>query len=168
MTAVKTAVIWVFFSVLFFLVPNTALAGDFHFIANGKAFHFDRDKSRNERNWGAGIYYRFDSNKRYNLFVTANSFKDSFANTSNYIGGGYQWRRQLSSISTKAFADVGIVGFAMTRKNYRNGKPFVGALPFVTLGYQQTSVNFAFIPRTSFNESSLLFMQFMVNFDFNN
>lgn len=150
---------------LLILVSTLTQAGELQFVANGKAYHFDRDNNRNESNWGAGLYYRFDSDKTAQPFVTVNSFKDSYNNTSNYIGGGYQWRHQLPAISSKLFTDVGLMGFVMTRKDYRDGRPFVGALPFVSIGYDKMAINLAYVPNMNFNETSLVFVQFMFQLD---
>jgi len=146
---------------LLFSIP--VYSGELQFIANGLTYHFDRETTRNENNWGAGFQYQFGRDRKYQPFVTASTFKDSYKNTSNYVGGGYQRRFNLNQISVSSHADVGLMAFVMTRKDYRDGKPFLGALPFVSVGNEHFAVNFAYVPEFSFNESSLLFVQFMFN-----
>lgn len=132
-------------------------------IANGKAYHFDRDTPRNENNWGFGMQYNFKSETRHSSFIAVSSFKDSFGNTSNYTGGGFQRRYYLNKLNVNTHLDLGVMGFVMTRKNYRNGAPFLGAIPFVSIGTENFAVNMTFIPKMDFNESSLVFFQFMFN-----
>ena len=144
-------------------LTTTATAGDLNLIANGKAYHFDRDIPRNENNWGFGMQYSFESDTRNSSFVTVSSFKDSYDNTSNYIGSGIQRRYFLNKLAIKSHLDIGVMGFAMTRKNYRDGTPFLGAIPFVSVGNDKFAVNMTYIPKMSFNESALVFFQFMFN-----
>ena len=128
---------------LLLTVTHFASAGDINLIANGKAYHFDRETSRNSP------------------FITLSSFKDSFDNTSNYLGAGMQRRYFLNKLNIKSHVDIGIMAFARTRKNYDDGKPFLGAIPFVSIGNEDFAVNMTFIPELSFNESPLMFFQFM-------
>lgn len=146
---------------LLLTVTHFASAGDINLIANGKAYHFDRETSLNEKNWGFGLQYTFDSSTRNSPFITLSSFKDSFDNTSNYLGAGMQRRYFLNKLNIKSHVDIGIMAFAMTRKNYDDGKPFLGAIPFVSIGNENFAVNMTFIPELSFNESPLMFFQFM-------
>lgn len=149
-------------TLLVLLFPGLLLADQLHGIINGKAYHFDRSRNFNEKNWGLGFEYNFEQRGSWIPLLTGSSFKDSKNQTSNYLGGGTKKRLMLGSGETGLHIDVGIVGFVMTRKDYRNDRPFLGALPFISVGNEYVAVNATYIPRISPKYASLLYFQLMI------
>ncbi|WP_460236648.1 hypothetical protein [Aurantivibrio plasticivorans] len=143
------------------IVCHSAMANEVRFVANGKAYHFDRETPYNEKNWGAGINVLFDEGKPVQKFVTFNTFKDSGNHTANMIGGGIQRRFQFEALEIKGRVDAGLTAFVMSHESYRDGAPFLGVLPFISVGTEALAINFVYIPEFKSNTSPLLFMQFM-------
>ncbi len=149
-------------SLLILLLPALLFADQLYGIINGKAYHFDRVRNYNEKNWGYGFEYNFEQRGRWIPLLTGSSFKDSKNQTSNYLGGGAKKRFMLGSGDTGLHIDLGIVGFVMTRKDYRSDRPFVGALPFISVGNEYIAVNATYIPRISPKYARLLYFQLMI------
>jgi hypothetical protein len=42
--------------------------------------------------------------------------------------------------------DAGFFAFVMTRQDYKNNAPFLGALPFISIGNNRFSVNVTYVP----------------------
>ncbi len=42
--------------------------------------------------------------------------------------------------------DAGVIGFVMTRQDYNNNDPFLGALPFISVGNNRFAVNITYVP----------------------
>ncbi len=42
--------------------------------------------------------------------------------------------------------DAGVIGFVMTRQDYKNNDPFLGALPFISVGNSRVAVNIIYVP----------------------
>jgi len=42
--------------------------------------------------------------------------------------------------------DAGVIGFVMTRQDYKNNDPFLGALPFISVGNSRFAVNITYVP----------------------
>jgi len=142
-------------------MPLHAYCGELHGIINGKAYHFDRSQDWNENNYGLGFEYDFDQRGDWIPLVTGSFFKDSYNETSTYLGGGVKRRFLFSKDSSGLHADVGVVGFLMTRKDQNDNKPFPGILPFVSIGNEYVAINVTFVPEVSPKFTNLLFFQVM-------
>ena len=148
----------VFFSSLF---SGNAMAGETSLLLNGKAIHINTPagKNLNEKNWGLGMQYDGDMvNKKWYPFATVSGFKDSNENLSYYAGGGALRRFQ----GEKLHFDIGAIGFLMTRKGFKNDKPFLGVLPALTVGGERFSVNMTYIPKVEPKSVALVFFQLKI------
>ena len=146
---------------LLFFLPGMVLASELHLIVNGKAYHFDRDKGYNEKNYGIGFEYDLDQRGNWIPLVTGSTFKDSNEQTSNYLGGGVKRRFMLGKDKKGLHVDAGILGFMMTRKDRNDNDPFLGALPFVSVGNDFFAVNATYIPQVTPKASALMYFQLM-------
>ncbi|MCW9025124.1 MAG: hypothetical protein OQK73_10650 [Gammaproteobacteria bacterium] len=138
------------------------VAEELHLILNGKAYHFDRNKNYNEDNWGLGFEYDLEPQGKWIPLITGSRFKDSNDQNSNYLGGGAKHRFSFGNSSSELHFDVGLVAFLMTRKDYNGYDPFLGALPFVSLGNDHVAVNATYIPSISPKHTSLLYFQLAI------
>jgi len=43
--------------------------------------------------------------------------------------------------------DAGIIGFVMTRRDYKINDPFLGAVPFISLGNSLIALNITYVPK---------------------
>lgn len=128
-------------------------------IINGKSFHID-DRDWNEENWGTGVQYEFASRSNWTPFISVSGFIDSNRNNSYYAGGGYKYRIDSLSSSDERFrVELGGTAFLMTRKDYRNNKPFFGALPALTIGSHNLDLNITYVPPVHPKLISLYFLQ---------
>ena len=141
------------------LWPGMLVAEELHLIINGKSYHFDRTKNYNENNWGVGFEYDFNPQGKWIPLITGSRFKDSNDQNSNYLGGGTKYRYEFGSAQSNWHVDLGVVAFLMTRKDYNNNDPFLGALPFVSVGNDFVAVNATYIPSISPKHQSLLYFQ---------
>ena len=144
------------------VAAGVARAGDLHLLVNGKAIHLDHKPNvhYNESNRGAGFQYDFEkSESRWVPFITASEFSDSNRNPSYYAGGGWLKRRDFSIGDTQLHADIGVVGFLMTRKGFKNDKPFPGVLPAFSIGRERVAVNVTYIPPVDPKLVPILFFQ---------
>ena len=143
------------------LLVGMAKADDLSLLVNGKAIHVNAPAGShlNEKNWGLGIQY--DGNvidKKWIPFVSASGFSDSNKNPSYYAGGGALRRFQGDTLHL----DVGAIGFLMTRKGYKNDKPFIGVLPAFSVGTERVSVNMTYIPKVEPKMVALWFFQLKI------
>ena len=148
-----------FLILLSWLMASFASAGELSLLLNGKAFHFDKvdGESLNEANWGVGLQYDYDRNgRKWAPFLMASGFIDSMDNPSYHAGGGYMRRWNLNN---SWHADAGLVGFVMTRRNYKNGQPFLGALPAFSLGTDRVALNMTYVPAVMPKMLALVFFQ---------
>jgi len=113
---------------------------------SGKAFHLNTDSSFNEENWGVGFEYEFEERNKWIPLVTGLTFIDSMDRTSNYLGGGSKRRFLLGDDSDGMHIDAGAFAFVMTRQDYKNNAPFLGALPFISMGNSRFAVNVTYVP----------------------
>lgn len=135
-------------------------AGQFSLLVNGKAYHLDRQEKYNENNWGAGLQYDFDKTaNNWVPFIAASGFLDSNSNPSYHAGGGAARRFQINDTF---HADAGIVAFFMTRENFNNDRPFFGALPVLSVGIEQVSINMTYVPKVDPKMVPLLFFQLKI------
>ena len=147
------------------LATSPVSADQWSLLLNGKAIHLEKPAGTdyNERNWGAGVEYEFkltDSNWR--PFLTASGFKDSNKNPSYYAGGGFLYRFAFGTDKDSLHLDAGLVAFAMTRKGYKNGNPFLGVLPVISFGTDRVALNVTYIPKVDPKLIPLLFLQLKV------
>ncbi len=109
------------------MMAGAAAADETSLLVNGKALHINTPagKNLNEKNWGLGLQYDWDlADSKWRPFATASGFIDSNRHPSYYAGGGALRRFQFDGMH----ADVGAIGFLMTRKGYKNDNPFPGVL----------------------------------------
>lgn len=140
-------------------------ANQWSLLVNGKAIHLERPAGvkYNEENWGAGVQYDFTSkDSKWIPFLTASGFKDSNKNPSYYAGGGVMYRYAFGSDKNSLHLDTGLVAFAMTRKDYMHGNPFLGALPVVSFGNDRVALNVTYIPKIDPKLIPLLFLQLKI------
>lgn len=144
------------------LTSAAAVADEMSLLVNGKAIHVDAPagKNLNEKNWGLGLQYDWDLvNGKWIPFAMASGFIDSNSNPSYYAGGGVLRRYQFEDMHV----DLGAVGFLMTRKDYKNDRPFLGVLPAFSVGTKNVALNITFIPKTEPKEVAVWFFQLKIN-----
>jgi len=141
---------------------NPANANNLSLLVNGKSIHTKKIENvqYNEHNWGFGLHYEFARTPQpWVPFVSVSGFKDSLNEPSYYAGGGYMRRIMLSRELNYLHVDAGLIGFLMTRKDYKNGQPFLGALPALSVGTKDISVNVTYIPKVHPKMAELWFFQ---------
>jgi hypothetical protein len=144
------------------LMAGTAVAGEMSLLVNGKAVHLNppAGKNLNEKNWGLGLEYDWDIvNKKWIPFAMVSGFIDSNKNPSYYAGGGAMRRFQFDD----AHVDLGVIGFVMTRKDYKDDQPFLGALPALSVGTKSFALNMTYIPKVEPKAVPLWFFQLKIN-----
>lgn len=144
------------------LMTGTAVAGEMSLVVNGKAVHINvpAGTNLNEKNWGLGLQYDWDIvNKKWVPFAMVSGFSDSNKNPSYYAGGGALRRFQFDG----THVDMGAIGFVMTRKDFRDDKPFLGVLPAFSVGTDRVSVNMTYIPKVHPKAVALWFFQLKIN-----
>lgn len=147
-----------FFLIVGLCFSQQLMADSFNLIINGKAMHEDK-RDYNEENWGLGFEYNFEEKDKWTNFINGGFFKDSLNNNSNYLGGGMKRRFLLSDDKDGWHIDAGLTAFIMTRKNFKKGQPFVGALPYASIGTDRFAINATYIPSVSPKLVSLWFFQ---------
>ena len=150
------------FLMLIFFLPTLSTASELHLVINGKSYHFDRSQDWNENNYGIGFEYNFEPWSNWIPLVSGSSFKDSFKQTSVYLGAGAKRRYLLGKDPQGMHFDVGAAAFLMRRKDYKDNNPFLGVLPFVSLGNEHVALNATYIPNVSPKFASLLYFQLMI------
>lgn len=144
------------------LVSQTVFAGQLSALINGKAIHMNTksNSNYNEENWGAGIQYDFGKfDDKWIPFAAVSAFLDSSSNNSYYFGGGYTRRLMLSEQMNQLHFDIGLIGFLMSRKDYRDGDLFPGVLPMLSFGTRTASINITYIPEVAPKMVELWFFQ---------
>lgn len=144
------------------LMAGNAVASEMSLLVNGKAIHVNvpPGKNLNEKNWGLGFQYDGDLiNKTWVPFAAVSGFIDSNKNPSYYAGGGALRRFQFDG----THVDIGAIGFVMTRKDFRDDKPFLGVLPAFSVGTDRVSVNMTYIPKVHPKAVALWFFQIKIN-----
>lgn len=143
-------------------VSQTTLAGQLSALINGKAIHMNTKSNTNynEENWGAGAQYEFGNyDDKWIPFTAVSGFLDSSKNPSYYLGGGYVRRFMLSERLDQLHFDIGLIGFFMSRKDYRDGDLFPGVLPMLSFGTRTASVNITYVPEVAPKMVELWFFQ---------
>ena len=144
------------------MTTTAAAADELSLLINGKAIHLGSPagSNLNEKNWGLGLQYDWErASDKWRPFATVSEFRDSNNNTSYYAGGGALYRFQFDS----AHVDVGAVGFLMTRKDYKNGDPFPGVLPVLSVGTKNVALNITYVPKVEPKAVPLWFFQLKIS-----
>jgi antimicrobial peptide resistance and lipid A acylation protein PagP len=144
------------------LTAGAAVADEMSLLVNGKAIHINTPagKNLNEKNWGLGLQYDWDlADSKWRPFATASGFNDSNHNPSYYAGGGALRRFQFDGMHV----GLGAVGFLMTRKDFKNERPFPGVLPVLSVGTKSVSLNVTYVPKVEPKAVPLLFFQIKMN-----
>ena len=129
---------------------DPAWASSWDMVINGKAYHINAEESWNEDNWGLGLEREFgEATSRWVPFAVANGFKDSMDGMSYMGGGGLKRRFALTRLHPELYLDLGVVGFVMRREDVRDGRPFLGALPAVTIGGRRAALNITYLPSSA-------------------
>lgn len=144
------------------LMAGPAMGGELSLLVNGKAVHINTPagKNLNEKNWGLGLQYDLEMiNKKWLPFAMVSGFIDSNKNPSYYAGGGALRRFQFDG----THLDLGAIGFVMTRKDFKNDRPFFGVLPAFSVGTDRVSLNMTYIPKVHPKAVALWFFQLKIN-----
>jgi hypothetical protein len=147
---------------LLWAMPLIAGSEELHLVINGRSWHLDNDRDWNENNYGPGFEYDFVPRRNWIPLASGGSFKDSNRQTSNYLGGGAKRRFGFGPDRWHMHFDAGLLGFVMTRKDYRNEQPFLGVLPFVSIGTERYALNVTYIPKIHPKSTELVYLQFMI------
>ena len=171
--AVLATTVQIAFLALLFSGQNSARAEGLNLLLNGVSFHQSSGPKEggefNERNWGLGLQTDFNIVKKHWVpYLTISAFKDSHHRNSFYAGGGMLRRFPLSNLHKALYFDAGLAGFAMTRKDHHNRKPFLGVLPAFSFGTDKLAINASYIPKVEPKLSSLLFFQLKISLDYFN
>ncbi len=151
-------------SVLFLLalalLANFSVSADeLQVIISGRAIHMGSN-NQNENNYGIGLQYDFINHRRWIPTINLASFKDSNDNTSRYIGAGMKRRFKLRSGQQRMNFDLGAAGLVMKRPGYNNDKPFLGALPFISLSNDWGGINATYVPSLEDDMTAFWYFQF--------
>lgn len=152
-------------------------AASWDVVVNGKAFHINAERNWNEDNWGLGFEREFGGHRRWVPFAVGNGFRDSMNHMSYMGGGGIKRRFRPGGWMGDLHLDVGLVGFVMQRRNIRDGNPFPGLLPVVSIGNRRVALNLTYLPgsavdsvtqsrRVDPNMDGVLFLQAKFSLDY--
>lgn len=144
---------------LFIFSTFSVHADELHLIISGKSFHINPKQDWNENNHGLGFEYDFNSQSNWTPLFTGASIKDSNNQTSNYIGGGVKYNVLDKN---DFFISLGGIIFYMTRKDYQDNKPFLGAIPFISIGYQRVSTNITYVPDITGTMDAAIYLQLLI------
>ena len=133
-------------------------ADSLNLVINGKEVH-ENKRDFNEENWGLGFEYNFEEDKNWINFISGGFFEDSLSNTSKHLGGGTKRRFLLTDDKDGWHIDAGLTAFMMTRRDYKNNRPFFGALPFFSVGTSKVAINATYIPSVHPKYEALWFFQ---------
>ncbi len=145
------------------LLPGWVFGGDASLLLNGKAMHLDSQggQSYNERNWGLGLQYDFsEPDRNWIPFISASEFRDSARHVSWYAGGGIV--RRFGLPIDGSHLDLGLIGFAMHRKDYNRGRPFPGLLPGVSVGSGRVALYVTYVPKFDPKMVALVFFRLRI------
>jgi len=128
-------------------LSTTAEASKLHMVINGKSIHVNSNYGWNEKNYGAGIEYEFDTRSRWIRTTMANAFLDSGKNMSYMLGAGLHRRLIISDRFAGFYMDAGLNAFVMTREDVENNRPFPAILPSMTFGNRYGGINVSYVPK---------------------
>ncbi len=160
---------------LLITVPSfSAMAGELSTVFNGRSIHVGASEEWNEENYGLGLEYQFATQSRWKRVLMANGFQDSNAEMSYMAGGGIHRNLYTTDRLHGFYVDAGINAFVMTRKDINDNRPFLGALPSLTVGNQYVGMNLTYLPRQAVERmydsemmdeslSGIVFLQFKMN-----
>ena len=160
--------------ILLALPLSPALAGDLSTVFNGKSYHVGATQDWNENNYGLGLEYTFKRESRWKPRLMANGFRDSNEDMSYVLGGGLHRNLFASDRMIGFYIDAGIDAFVMTRTDVNDNKPFLGALPSLTVGNRYVGINLTYMPKVAVERmydskiaddsmSGIVFLQFKIN-----
>ena len=163
--------------VICFFISTSCHAANWNIVLNGKAFHINSERDWNEENWGLGFEREFNGHQRWVPFAVGNGFRDSMNHMSYMGGGGIKRRFRPGGWLRDVHVDVGVVGFIMKRRNIRDGNPFPGLLPVISVGNQQAALNLTYLPHSAVssvssgrkldpNMAGVVFLQARINLDY--
>lgn len=136
-----------------------AIADELQVIISGTALHTGSN-NLNEKNYGLGLQYDFNTHQRWIPLINMASLKDSNNKTSRYVGAGIKRRFKLLSDSQRLDFDVGVAGLIMTRSDYNDDEPFLGAIPFVSLSNDWGGINATYVSKFEEDMLSFWYLQF--------
>ena len=122
------------------------MAGNLSAVFNGKSFHINSSKDWNEKNYGLGLEYQFDTQSKWQKVVMANGFRDSDNHMSYMAGAGIHRRLLRTNRFSDFYIDAGINAFVMTREDVNDNQPFPGVLPSLTFGNRYGGFNLTYLP----------------------
>lgn len=134
-------------------------ANDLQVIISGRAIHMGSN-NQNENNYGMGLQYDFTNHRRWVPTINMALFKDSNDNTSRYIGAGMKRRFKLRSGQQRINFDLGAAGLVMKHPEYNDDKPFLGALPFLSLSNDRGGINATYVPSLEGGMAAFWYFQF--------
>ena len=132
----------------------------------GVSHHFADSNGRkrnglNENNPGLTLEYAWDHGSGLFWTVATGAYRDSYLDITSFAGPGVKQRFYV----TDGFrVDVGMIVFLMRRPSYRDGNPFLGALPSLSFGTPKAAVNLIYAPRIGSNDVPVILFQMQVVF----
>lgn len=148
MVVIRAIITTLGFVISFVILPLTeATAGSISAVINGKSYHLDSTYDWNEKNYGAGVEYAFDTETRWRKLLFANGFRDSNADMSYMAGGGLHYRLMHTEWLSGLYVDAGLNAFVMTRQDVKDNRPFPGVLPSLSVGNRHMGFNLTYLPQ---------------------
>jgi hypothetical protein len=136
-------------------LATPAAASKLNLVVNGKSFHMHSDYKWNEKNYGMGVEYEFNTQSRWIKIAMANGFRDSDNNMSYMVGAGLYRRLVASERFAGFYLDAGINAFMMTREDVDDNKPFPALLPSITVGNNWGGFNLSYVPKSVVRDFSV-------------
>jgi len=122
------------FTVAAMLAASPACADGMKLDIYGGSYHVQQE-NMNEVNTGLGLQVKAYENGIFSSYYAFGAFKDSYRNISGYVG-------LKNDIEIYNGVSLGADVFVMSRRTVKDGRPFIGALPRVSIGY----VNIGYVP----------------------
>ena len=132
----------------------------------GVSYHFADSNGRkrtglNESNPGLTLEYAWDHGSGLFWTVAAGAYRDSYLDITSFAGPGVKQRFYV----TDGFRiDAGMIVFLMRRPSYRDGNPFLGALPSLSFGTPKAAANLIYAPRIGKNDVPVILLQMQLVF----
>ncbi|MDH3275770.1 MAG: hypothetical protein OEM99_14665 [Gammaproteobacteria bacterium] len=153
---------------------SSALAGNFNAVLNGRSIHVDASQDWNEDNAGLGLEYQFATESRWKKQLIVNGFRDSNEDMSYMAGAGLHRTLYTTNRLNGFYVDAGINAFLMTRRDVNDNRPFLGAVPSLSVGNHHMGINLTYLPvkaveraigvrMTDDTVSGIFFLQFKVD-----
>lgn len=157
-----------------------ATAGKANAVINGVSYHVNSTYDWNEENLGIGFEYEFGDDSsdtsKWKKIVMVNGFRDSNEEMSYMAGGGLHRQLFYTERLSGFYVQAGVNAFIMTRDDVNNNRPFLGALPSLTVGNRNLGFNLTYLPKQAVQSmadvkmvdptmSGVLFMQFKISID---